>query len=398
MKLFICLIILTGFFFSQPVSALEENLMDVNVVKYSPQPVEPGKNFDIWIKVTNIGNNDIINTDVEIVPASPFLFQNGETGKRDIPIIIKGDSLTYRFSMKLDENAMKGNNKISFGTRINNMLTTREFDIQVGYEVSNVKGVIEVEKYQINPEVLMSGDVAQITLTLKNSASDSSLKFDGKDYSTNSQVQSITMLNNRQIEVLSDSYSNVGTIGPGAKFEAHFTVRANEITQNGIYFADYEVVGSSNLRGKIPLKIDNSYVEIIPVETSETSISLNIANQRSNTIEAVSIIPVANNTVFVPSQYFIGIMQPNEVSTIKFEKKGDQNEVLMLKARFKNDANWHESEIKIISPKKIVESSQVKPEQYGLSPGGYELSIGIITITMLLGFYTYMSKRRMKKT
>jgi len=143
------------------------------------------------------------------------------------------------------------------------------------------------------------------------------------------------------------------------------------------------------LRGKIPMKIEDSVVEIIPVEISGSSISLNIANQRPNNIEAVSIIPYANNTIFKPTQYFIGTMQSNEVSTIKFEKTSNENENILLKARFKNDANWHESEIKIASQVKgnlVVQSNS----------GGISGSIFLITIIFLIGFYTYMKQKRRK--
>jgi hypothetical protein len=292
--------------------------------------------------------------------------------------------------LKADENAIKGNNKLSIGSRINNYLTSREFDIQIGYSVTDVKGVVELEKFQINPEVLMSGDSGQVMLSLKNTASLSSIKLDGKDYSTNAQIQSITMLDNPMIKILSDPYTNVGIIGPGSSFDARFTIKVDNNTKNGIYYVDFDVVGSSNLRGKIPLKIDDSMVEIIPVEISGSSISLNIANQRPNNIETVSILPYANNTVFKPTQYFIGTMQPNEVSTIKFDIISNANEDLLLKVRFKNDANWHESEIKIVSKTK---KNALMAES---NTGGISGYIFLITIFLLIGFYTYMKKKRRK--
>lgn len=388
--LYICIIItITGLLYAQSASALEESQIDISVIKYDPQPVEPGQNFDIWVRVKNIGNSDAKDVNIEIPGKFPFQPQTGETGVRTAPLIIKGDSYTYRFSMKADDNAIKGNNKIAIGYRQNNYFTSRDFDIQIGFSVTDVKGVIELKKYQVTPEALMPGDIGQVTLTFRNAASGSSLKFDGKDYSTNAQVQSITMLDNPMIKVLSDSYNNVGIIGPGSEFDARYTIKVDNNSQNGIYFIEFDVVGSSNLRGKIPMKIEDSVVEIIPVEVSGSSISLNIANQRPNNIEAVSIIPYANNTIFKPTQYFIGTMQPNEVSTIKFEKTSNENENILLKARFKNDANWHESEIKIASQVKsnlVVQSNT----------GGISGSIFLVTIIFLIGFYKYMKQKRRK--
>jgi len=389
------ILIFTGFLFSQPASAIAENVLDISVIKYEPTPVEPGQSFDIWIRAKNIGDSDIPNVYVEISPEFPFLLQPGETGVRYVPLIMKGDSITYRFSLKADNNAIKGNNKITIGYRINNVFTTRQFDIQIGFLVTDVKGVIEVEKYQISPEVLMPGDVGVVTLTLRNPASQPSIKFEGKDYSTNAQIQSITMLDIPPIKVLSDPYSNVGIIGPGSRLDARFIIKIDNSVKNGIYFMDIDILGSSNLREKIPLKVDDSGVEIIPVDTSGSSITLNIANLRPNTIEAVSIIPDANRTIFRPAKYFIGTMQPNEVFTIKFDINSIENENLKFKARFKNDANWHESEIKIAQGRKIPQSIQGNPGGNAF-PGGNVLTITVITIILLLGFYTYMKQKRRK--
>lgn len=388
------IIIITGLFFAQSASALvggqnDITQIDISVIKYDPQPVEPGQSFDIWVRVQNIGNADVTNINIEIPNNYPFHLQSGETGVRNVPLLIKDESYTYRFSLKADDNAIKGNNKIAIGYRLGNYLTTREFDIQIGFSVTDVKGVMELEKYQVTPEALMPGDIGQVTLTFRNTATQSSLKFDGKDYSTNAQVQSITMLDNPMIKILSDSYKNVGIIGPGSRFDARYTIKVDNNTKNGIYFVEFDVVGSSNLRGKVPMKIEDSVVEIIPVEVSGSSISLNIANQRPNNIEAVSIYPYANNTIFKPTQYFIGTMQPNEVSTIKFDIISDENENLVLKVRFRNDANWHESEIKIVSQEKS--RLIVQPNTGGIS--GY---IFLFTIIFLVGFYTYMKRKRRK--
>ncbi len=391
----ILIILFAAVFFPQPAySDIVDNTLDISVLKYDPQPVEPGQNFDIWVKAENIGDSDIANAYIQINLKPPFLLQNGETGVRYTSAILKGDSVTYRFSLKADDNAIVGNDPITIGYKVNNFFTTRDFDIQIGYSVTDAKGVVSMQNYQINPEVLMPGDVGLITLSLNNSAYQSTVTIDGKDYSTNAQVQSVTMIDNPPIKVLSEPYSNVGIIGPGSSLAASFGIKVDNNTKNGIYFVDFDVVGSSNLQGKIPVKVDDSAVAIIPADISGSGISLNIANLRPNAIDAVTIIPYANDTVFTPAQYFIGTMETNEVSTIKFVTNSNEPpENLQLKAVFKNADNWHESVINLASS-----GGKITQPVQQVNPGGNVLNISLFTIIFLLGFYTYMKQRRRKSS
>jgi hypothetical protein len=123
---------------------------------------------------------------------------------------------------------------------------------------------------------------------------------------------------------------------------------------NGTYFMDFGVSGGYELvqiNREIPVKVDSSAVSIARADVStKSSINLNVANPRANTVNAVTIVPSAPGIRFSPDQYYIGTMDLDEVFTISFgidsdnpAKPIDRAINLSFVAKFKNGDTWHES-------------------------------------------------------
>ncbi|MDL5504168.1 MAG: hypothetical protein QSU88_13235, partial [Candidatus Methanoperedens sp.] len=115
-------------------------------------------------------------------------------------------------------------------------------------------------------------------------------------------------------------------------------------------FLNFDLRGSARLYSlnlKIPIRVESSAIQTALSETPELNpgkIVLNVANNRPNTVQAASVIPVGNAS-FEPAEYFIGTMEPDELFTVKFDMKpGNPQEDLKFRLRFKNGNNWHESE------------------------------------------------------
>ena len=393
---------------------LAENVLSLNLVKYDPYPINPDSDFDLWIKVKNVGDNDADRISLEFVPKYPFSVKGDS--KKIIDLIREKDEFIYKFSIHADKNTLVGTNTIEIGYRLGNFFTTKKFNVEIGNEVVNTKGTLKLDKFSIFPEILMPGDSGILTITMKNSASQYTIKMDDKDYSLNAQIQYAELVGNEFIEIIGDPYYNAGIIGPGDSIDLNFIIKVKKDTEDGTYLLNLNIKGSAELYKlslKIPVKIDTKSLNVIvsKIQTGNTQdiqdksdkIILNVANNRPNTVQSVSIYPILNSSdmKFEPLEYFIGTMEHDELFTVKFDvtqndTTGDINKAIdhikkdiKFKVKFKNGDNWHESELLV-----TIDKNEYIPNEDSLILR--ILTILIFSITLIDIGKRVMKKRRIE--
>jgi hypothetical protein len=335
---------------------------------------------------------------IEFLPKYPFSIKSGESATRNPGTIRKNDEFIYKYTVHVDKNAYVGTNTLEIGYRIlDNGFTKREFDVEIGSDVVDARGTVRLEKTTLDPEVLMKNDAGTMTLTLKNSATEYTIKIDDKDYSMNAQIQSAELEGNEFVEVFSDPYYNAGIVGPGDSIELPFSIRAKNNTPDGTYFLDFSLKGAARLYSlnlKIPVRVDSSSIQSVLSESPKLNpggIILSIANNRPNSVSAATVIPQGNAT-FEPAEYFIGTMEPDELFTVKFDTISNNAQNMSFKLRFKNGNNWHESvplEVMLNSSGPFVQNEE-KPSLLPVI-----LIIGGLAV-IIVGFFVLMKRRRAK--
>ena len=350
----ILIILIILFFTGVSQADMGEDALKINLIKYDPYPVNPDTDFSIWVQIKNVGENDVSGATIEFIPTYPFSIKPGESAIRNPGTIRKNDEFVYKYTLHADKNAFVGTNTLEIGYRIlENGFTKREFDIEIGTDIVDARGTVRLEKSALFPEVLMSGDSGTVTLSLKNSATEYTIKMDNKDYSMNAQIQSAQLMGNEFIEVTSDPYYNAGIIGPGDSIDLPFSIKIKNNTPDGTYFLDFNLKGAARLYSlnlKIPIRVDSSSIQSTLSETPKLNpggIILSVANNRPNSLNAATVIPQGNAT-FEPAEYFIGTMDPDELFTVKFDILARKEENVGFKVRFKNGNNWHESETLVV--------------------------------------------------
>jgi len=395
-KLLIALFIIL-FFSGASQAALAENSLKITLIKYDPYPVSPDSDFSVWVQLENVGDNDISAVSIELVQKYPFSIKSGDSAVKYPGTIRKEDKILYKFSIHSDKNALVGTNKIEIGYRVDGSFTKKEFDVEVGSDVVDAKGTVRLEKYSLSPEVFMAGDTGTVSMTIKNSATAYTIKMDGRDYSMNAQIQSAELLGNELIDVTSEPYYNPGIIGPGDSLELQYTIKVRDNTSDGTYFLDFALMGSARLYSlnlKVPIRVDSSSIETALSEKPKTNpgkVILNIANNRPNTLQAVTVIP-SGNVTFEPAEYFIGTMEPDELFTVKFDLISGNPDNVKFSLRFKNGNNWHESEERSVA----LDGSKDTRSESGTS--SILIVIGILgaALVIIAGFFVYMRRRRAK--
>lgn len=385
------------FFSGASQAALAENLLKISLIKYDPYPVAPDSDFSVWVQLENVGDNDISAVSVEFVPKYPFSIKPGESAIKYPGTIRKNDKIIYKFSIHVDKNAFVGTNNIEIGYRVDGSFTKKEFDIEVGRDVIDAKGTVRMDKYSLSPEVFMAGDTGTVALILKNSATEYTIKMDGRDYSMNAQIQSAQLLGNEFIDVTSEPYYNPGIIGPGDSLELQYTIKVRNNTPDGTYFLDFALMGSARLYSlnlKIPVRVDSSSIETALSEkpiANAGKVILNIANTRPNTLQAVTVFP-SGNVAFEPAAYFIGTMEPDELFTVKFDMKPGNPGNVSFSLRFKNGDNWHENSVMSLA---IGGSKDERSDSGNNSSMLVTLILGAVLV-LIGGFFVYMRRRREK--
>ena len=213
--------------------------------------------------------------------------------------------------------------------------------------------------YSVDPAYLMPGDEGTVTITLNNAAKDYSYSVPVNNkteiFDLSAQVLDASLSGDNHIQVTSNSYYDVGLLGPGDTIDFTYSIKVSEDVPDSIRFLDFVFIGGGDMydvKWKIPVTVDSSGIKLINSEVSSKSdfIVLDIANVRPNTVKAVTIVPATDNVEFQPAQYFIGTMDSDEMFTIQFDiEPEDGIEQMGVKAIFKNGNNWHESDIQTIN-------------------------------------------------
>lgn len=258
---------------------------------------------------------------------------------------------------------------------------------------SNIYHMPVIVQSALSPEVLMPGDTALLTITLKNGAAQYGTGGEGVEGMTlSTPVNKTTLIGTDEIEVSNGDNNKVGMIGPNDEIVLYYNIKANEGIAEGIYLLDFSVdagYDSREIYRQIPVKVDSTNVSISRAEQpSNGQISLDIANPRQNILNAVTIVPDGEGVEFSPEKYYIGTMKPDEIFTIKFDtaskSPSSQAQNLSFKSVFKNGDTWHESETYSMTTLATASNPSSPGEKPSNANSGGAIQAGMTTITVIL--------------
>lgn len=155
-----------------PVLAADDkaSALQLSFISQRPDPVEPGQYVELRWRVANQGGASQDYT-FEIRPEYPFTV-DGNT-----PRIINQATVgsyeptdsgaTIFFRVRVDPNAVEGSNTIKLFYYKSDKSTT-EYFIEQSVRVEGRKGLVELAKYQTNPQSVKVGTLFNITLDVEN--------------------------------------------------------------------------------------------------------------------------------------------------------------------------------------------------------------------------------------
>ncbi len=212
------------------------------------------------------------------------------------------------------------------------------------------------------------------------------------------RLKEVTLVGSDAIEVATDSYQNMGILGPGDSIDLSFNILVYDNADDGTEHLKLAIVGSShtfNANWDVPIRVESAGIKIIPsrplkLTVAGGTIEFDVANTHSSTFTAVSIEPQAEGITFTPTEYFIGTMEPDELFTIEFDCEVTGNvsgrSDLRLLVVYQNGNNQHE----VVLNNRVIEIEPVMQER-----NSNTAMIGAVLLLLIVaGVYIYRKKRR----
>ncbi|HWQ65799.1 MAG TPA: hypothetical protein VN372_02895 [Methanospirillum sp.] len=202
---------------------------------------------------------------------------------------------------------------------------------------------IVVSSYQVQPEVIMPGGTAMITVVVTNTAQKASITStgvpgSGQSVTTTNDINvylSDVYLFGNGLRVDSGDYRRVGEIGPGQSMPLTFLIQAPDYT--GIYFPELHIAtdGGRSLKYPIPvnvnddrliqknpaIQVDKQFPDaVIPGENAEGSLVLHNTGETAAS-EIFVNISTKNQEVALksPQTSHISRLGPGDQSTISLQ-------------------------------------------------------------------------------
>ena len=147
---------------------VETNQFRFENLKYEPYPVSPGDYFEVWIKITNYGAQEMSDVTIELEEEYPFSSYDGEKeinlGKMNI-----NQQFVVKFKVKVDDGAVERVEKLKIKAYENgwSVPAIAEFSIQIQTRSASV----DIASIETDPKRIIPGSKAVVNVNLKNTAS-----------------------------------------------------------------------------------------------------------------------------------------------------------------------------------------------------------------------------------
>lgn len=402
---FFSLLVIASVFAAPASAAVGSANLKVTIVETNPYPAKIGEYLTLTVQVENVGGDKADDVDIEIVPEYPFSLDSKANAVQNIGALNPGRTATKEFYLYVDKNAQKGTRSIDIRARTgkDKPWSEKTIDIRIGTETFDSKGTVELAEFVTSPEVFMPGDRGTITVTLKNTATTTTVTIDGKDYDTNARIQAATLKPlSDGITILQAPYYEMGLVGPGDSIQLTFNVKVEEDAGEGTHNLELAIEGNSydySSRKNIPLKVDSSNIKVIPSKPlqmmdGQAIVEFDVANTHPNELNSVSIKPEAEGVKFYPAEYFIGPMDSDELFTIEFDATIDGSSDIdtsepinmNVTATYNNGINRHEN---VAGNLKIEPDSTPSETNSTVAIAG-----GVIAVFIPAAFLIYKKKKQ----
>ena len=376
-------------FASQPI--IDASKLSVVSTRYDPFPAEPGSYVNVWIKVQNLGAKPIDNVMFILHPEYPFSIDPNENASRFYGTIQGMQEILMKFKLRVDENAVEGDNNLELWYMSNNELLGKlTFGLNVYTSDANIV-VQNIKTSQFSP-----GQTGNISIKIKNVA-DSPLKCVAFNLSLN---DSFAILNG------SNEYY-VGKMKSGEEKTINFKLlmspNSDLSVYNTLFTISYKDMLGNNFtkHGKISIVAYKKPNYLLTLEKSDTftvnstgSVIISIANTFPSKMKFTSLylLPSNDYDIIGNNKQYIGNLDPDDFETAEFKiYVKTQHPILKVKINYNDNYNNEYSSISDIALHVYTNKELLK---YGLISTNDNYQIILIIVVLIIVYFAYRKFRR----
>ncbi|MEA2032078.1 MAG: hypothetical protein U9N41_00665 [Euryarchaeota archaeon] len=272
---------------------------------------------------------------------------------------------------------------------------------------------IEVEK----------GENVRFPIPVKVASSDVKISADAPSSVTMGEITTVglTVFNTRQNKIeavrlvpmtkgvkFSPSEFPIGTMEPDELVNASFDIAIGDSFDQGENEIEFKVEyknGDNNHESycKIPIEVVHGYgVRLIASKFPSSiiigemvEIELDTVNTRSDEAKSAIVVPMTEELLYQPSEYYIGNMRPGDLYTAQFKidtsnmKTGVNN--LVFKVIYKDANGYQESDVCTLT----LNAAAMDAAKTSTSlSGGFIIPIVVILVIIALGTVLYIRRRK----
>lgn len=382
-----------------------------------------GEYADVWVKVRNTGNSAAEDVSLEFVPEYPFSVDPDADTERFFGDIDPGDEYHARFKIRVDENAVPGENELKFRTDTRNARIIRKLDVQVRSRES----VLTVEDVEIEDDKIPPSKTKDVTFTFRNRADiymrniDVSLGLRPATADTMQMDSEAQMLGTADfddieeipmITVGSTTQKRIGRIGPGEEKEVTFPIKAESDADEEAYkvplgFNYEDEMGNKwqkieytglTVGGEPQLEMGFANIDEMPVPGTTRDVSLRIVNRglSEGKFLEIELLPHESYEVVGEPDTYIGHMQPDDFDSPSFDIYINPDSELV---EIPVELDYRDSEGNVITEQQTVTFrtySREEIDRLGLDEESSML-IYVIVLILIIGLFYYYRRRKKEK-
>ncbi|WEL23382.1 COG1361 S-layer family protein [Candidatus Nanohalovita haloferacivicina] len=382
----------SGLASSQTQTASPPNQIELQVMSTEPSPLQIGQYADVRFKVTNERSDDFDNVTVLFRENYPFSVDPDNKKRWRIASLESGDSYQFRMQVRVDSNALQGEETMEF--RVETANGARTFEIPVQVKADDDGLVISDVSF---PEKVAPGTSRTMNLTIENTA---------RAYFRNVEV-SVNPDASTPVVTSGTSGKRIGSIESGETEEVSYTLNIDEGAENGVYRIplelEYENEAGASLSksettgivvgGSPQIEVGLNDDGAIPSGSTGT-VTFRFINRGEGTAKfvKVEVLEGENYIIRTGSSVYLGDMNSDDYQTAESEiYTSPGTDTINIPVNVTYQENGEE---KTLTETVTVDAlTSEERNLYGSSSGSPILPV-VIVILLLAGGLYYWRKRR----
>ncbi len=208
-----------------------------------------------------------------------------------------------------------------------------------------VTGQVSVTSFSMDPQVLMPGDTAIVTATIKNSGT------------TSVSIGRVLIMGVNEVYSSADkAYSTVGMLGPGDTMTFTFPIKSTGAigTFYPTLYLDFLDAGLNSLKYTFPVRVDDTQLSVALIDQPDAfgqsrneKVTIRVGNPRANALNGIQITVSGDGVTSKQTTYFVGKLDPDQYIDANLTVMVDRPTDLSFDVSYRNGQNLHQNSVGI---------------------------------------------------